>query len=154
MARDDSAKAKKRQWSDWINARLKDRDWNAADLVAASGDVLIYGTVYNWTKGIARAEAEAAVLAGSLLGATVDEALEAAGYPILAAVFAGREIQLSGTPEEGPDPDVIHILGAKELPERSRARILQWWIDQIEEDRQRRIKDLERIVALQDRDSA
>lgn len=154
MARDDSANAKKRQWSDWINAKLKDRGWNAADLVAASGDSLVYGTVYNWTKAIARAEAEAAVLAGSLLGASVAESLEAAGYPTLAAVFAGKEIQLSATPEDGPDPDIMRILAAKELPERSRARILEWWKDQIEEDRQRRIKDVERIIALQDRNSA
>lgn len=154
MTRDGSAKAKKQKWSDWFNARLLERGWNAADLVQASGDVLIYGTVYNWTKAIARAEAEACLIATAALNTsstaptvTASEVLSAASYPILADAFVGKD-QVAETPTERPDPGLMKILAAKDLTDEVKAVMIDWWADRLAEDEARRIRDAEQMIEM------
>ena|SRR6184192_3834088 len=147
MARDDSAKAKKQKWSDWINANLQERRWNAADLVTATGEALIYGTVYNWTKGTARAEAEAAVIVAMAFKVSPSEALNAASYPVLANAFEGKELRLVGTPAEPPDEGILKIMQS-DLPDSTKATMIRWWNRRSADEEQRRIVDVEQMIAL------
>lgn len=153
MARDDSAKAKKKRWADWVNAGLAQRNWTAADLVEASGGFLVYNTVYNWTKAMARAEAEAAVMVAAAFKVTASEALEAASYPILAKVMEGKELRFDGAPPTAPDPGLMKILAAKDLTDEIKAIMIKWWADRVAEDEERRIRDAQKIIEMR-RESA
>ena len=153
MARDNSAKAKKQRWSDWINARLADRGWNAADLVQASGDVLIYGTVYNWTKAIARAEAEICLVVTAALNTaqrvtpvTASDVLGAAGYPLFAEAMAGKELRLAGVAPA--DPGLMKILATEGMSDEMKAIMIKWWAAQLAEDEERRIRNAEQIIQM------
>lgn len=149
MTRDGGAKAKKQKWADWLNAQLREREWNAADLVTASGGALVYGTVYNWTKGTARVEAETVLVVAAALGVDASEALEAASYPLFAAAMAGRELRLVGAatqPTETPDPGIIKILSRDDLPDEVKATMIKWWNDRRADDDARRLADAERMA--------
>lgn len=154
MARDDGSKAKKQKWADWINARLAERDWNVVDLVAASGDELVYGTVYNWTKAGARVEAETTLVVAAALGVPPSEALEAASYPLFADAMAGRELRLPGMKDNTPDPGIQMILAQSDLPDEEKARWIRWWRERLEDDNRRRIADIQSFLGTQERDSA
>lgn len=152
MTRDISSKAKKQRWADWLNAKLAERGWNAADLVKASGDALIYGTVQNWVKAITRIEAETVLVVAALLDADPSEALEAASYPLFAAALAGRELRIPGLPN--PDPGVRHILGQKDLPDEVKASMISWWKRRLADDEARRLDDMKKLTEWSERDTA
>lgn len=155
MARDDSAKAKKQKWSDWLNAELAEHGWNAADLVEASGGILIYGTVYNWTKATARVEAETCLVVAAALNVPPEQALRAASYPLFADAMAGKELRLVGAPVEPPDPGIMKIMAATDLTDEVKAVMIRWWKERTAEEEARRLRDTEREIAIRARrDSA
>lgn len=160
MARDNSAKAKKQKWADWLNAKLAERGWNAADLVEASGGVLIYGTAYNWTKAIARAEAEICLIVTAALNTAPSapavhpsDVFEAASYPLFADSFAGKELRVAGMAAEKPDPGLMTILARTDLTDEIKAVMLKWWSDRLAEDEARRLRDAEAVIEMR-RESA
>jgi len=153
MAR-SNASVKKR-WSEWINARLRERNWTAADLVEASDGALIYGTVYNWTKAIARAEAEICLVVAAALQVPASEVLEAASYPLFAAAMQGKELRLVGAKAEPPDPGIVRIMSAKDLTDEAKAVMIEHWKRRKAEEEERRLRDTEREIAIRTRrDSA
>jgi len=154
MARGDASV--KKRWSDWLNAQLRERGWNAADLVSASGDALVYGTVYNWTKGTARIEAETTLIVAAALGVSPSEALREASYPLFADAMEGKELHLVGAPVTAPpDPGIMEILAAKDLPDDVKVVMINWWRKRAAEDEVRRRADAEQMIELRSkRDSA
>lgn len=152
MARDSTAKAKKQKWSTWVNANLARLAWTAADLAKAINEP--YGTVYNWTKAIARAEAETTLLVAAAFGVPPSEALDAASFPLFADAMAGRELRLPGMQPDAPDPGVQMILAQSGLPDEEKARWIRWWRDRLEDDERRRMADIQSILGAQERDSA
>jgi transcriptional regulator with XRE-family HTH domain len=158
MAGDGSARAKKKKWSDWLNARLKERGergWNAADLVKASGDVLVYNTVYNWMQGTARVEAETTLIVAAALNVPPSEALNAASYPLFADAMQGKELRLVGAEAKPPDPGIMRIMAARDLTDEVKAVMIEWWKRRTAEEEERRLRDTEREIAIRTRrDSA
>lgn len=159
MAGDGSARAKKQKWSHWLNARLKERAWTAANLVKASNDVLVYNTVYNWTQGTARVEAETTLIVAAALNVhpseelnvTPAEALRAASYPLFADAMEGKELRLVGAPVDPPDKGIMKIMAAEDLTDEVKAVMIRWWKRRKAEEEERRLADAEREIAIRTR---
>lgn len=150
MSRNDS-KIKKERWKEWLNDALRRRGWNVADLVRASGDVLVYNTTYNWAQGTAVVSAESALVVAATLGIPASEVLEAASFPLLADAMAGRELRLVGTPAPAADPDILRLIAKAEaegLPESTVKILIEWWDRYTAEDKARRLAIAEQMLAM------
>ena len=80
----------------------------------------------------------------------MSEVLEAAGFPILAEAMQGKELRVVGASAEPPDPDLMMILSAKDLPDTTKAILIKWWRDRTAADNARRRADAESIIKMQE----
>lgn len=109
----------KRTWSAWLNHWLSVKGMTQTMLVEASGGVLNLKTVSKWVNAGASASAELAVATARLLGAPAAEAMNAAGFPLVADELA------KVAPQAQVDPGIQEILAADLLSDEEKARFIQ-----------------------------
>lgn len=148
MARNDNAKKK---WSIWFTGKINELGMTSSDLVQVSDGALTYSTVSSWTVGRSGVSAENALIVAAIFGVAASEALEAAGYQVLADAMAGRELRLVGTPAPSADPDILRLVAKAEaegLPESTVKILIEWWDRHTAEDKARRLATAEQMLAM------
>lgn len=135
----------KRTWGLWVRQWLAVKGWTQTDLVNASGGELNLKTINKWYNCAASASSDMAAITASLFGASLVEALTAAGHTRVASELT-RLLEAEGkTPTADVAEGVRLILAADLLTDEEKADFIKGYRKDLEQA-DRRAADLVRAV--------